>query len=159
MFKMFSKDKCVDILAPIEGEVHPLSTMEDEAFSSGALGKGVCILPFHGQVFSPVSGKVTLLFPTLHAIGIQSNDGVEVLIHIGMDTVNLNGKHFSAYVKQGDKVKVGQKLIEFDYQALKDLNINLQTPVVITNTDQFKEVNVVDIKQVQVGETVINIKK
>lgn len=149
----------VDILSPIEGEIVALSEVKDEAFSSEALGKGVCIIPTGHKVVAPVSGTVTNLFPTLHAIGITSDDGVEVLIHIGMDTVNLNGQYFKAYVKQGDLVKVGQALVEFDRDELLKLNINLQTPVVITNTNDMQSVEPCKSKEVNTQDIILKIKK
>lgn len=149
----------IEILSPVEGKVIQLSEMDDEAFSSEALGKGVCIIPTGNQIIAPISGEVTNLFPTLHAIGITSDEGVEVLIHIGMDTVNLNGKHFKAYVKQGDHVEVGQKLIEFDREEILKLNINLQTPVVITNTASLQDVQPCNDQDVVSGETLMKIIK
>lgn len=149
----------VDILSPIEGEIVALSEVKDEAFSSEALGKGVCIIPTGHKVVAPVSGTVTNLFPTLHAIGITSDDGVEVLIHIGMDTVNLNGQYFKAYVKQGDLVKVGQTLVEFDRDELLKLNINLQTPVIITNTNNMRSVESCELKKVNTQDIILKIKK
>ena len=152
------ENKELEVLAPIDGEVIQLSEMEDEAFSQEALGKGVCIIPKGNVVTAPISGEVTNLFPTLHAIGITSDEGVEVLIHIGMDTVNLNGKYFKAYVKQGDHVNVGDKLVEFDKEEIEKLNINLQTPVVITNTQNYASVAGCEDQEVVSGQTLITIK-
>lgn len=153
------KGKELEVLAPVDGKVIQLQEMDDEAFCKEALGKGVCIIPEGNTVIAPVSGTVTNLFPTLHAIGITSNEGVEVLIHIGMDTVNLNGQYFKAYVKQGDHVDVGQKLVEFDREEILKLNINLQTPVVITNTANFESVAGCKNQEVVCGQTLISIKK
>lgn len=151
-------NKEVDILAPIEGEVIALSEVKDEAFSNELLGKGVCIVPSSNQVVAPVSGVVTNLFPTLHAVGITSEDGIEVLIHIGMDTVNLNGQYFKAFVKQGDKVNMGDLLIEFDRNELLKQNINLQTPVVITNTKDLNTVEGYAVKSVHVKDVLLKVK-
>lgn len=148
-----------DILSPIEGEAVALSEVNDEAFSQGLMGNGVCIIPENGKVAAPVSGTVTTLFPTLHAVGITSLHGVEVLIHIGMDTVNLNGEHFKAFVKQGDTVKSGQLLIEFDKEALEKKNIDLKTPVVITNTNEMKNVETVTGKKVTNDDVIIMVEK
>lgn len=128
------------IKMPIQGEVVPLTQVPDEAFSQGALGKGVAINPIEGKVVSPVTGTVSVLFPTKHAIGIKSDNGVEVLIHIGMDTVQLNGEHFKEFVKQGDQVEVGQKLIEFDIEKIKKAGYPLITPVIITNYQDYCDV-------------------
>jgi len=111
-----------------------LSTISDEAFSSGALGQGVAIEPSEGKLVSPFSGTVTALFPTGHAIGITSDAGVELLIHIGMDTVQLGGKFFTPHVKQGDYVKSGQLLIEFDIKEIKKAGFITSTPVVVLTT-------------------------
>lgn len=148
-----------EIYAPIEGEIIPLKEVKDEAFSSELLGKGVCILPANGDVYAPVTGTVTNLFPTLHAVGITTDDYVEVLIHIGMDTVNLKGEGFQAFVQQGDYVTKGQKLITFDYQKFEELNINLQTPVVITNSQDFKNIQIAGYDHKSVNDVMIKIEK
>lgn len=156
-----SKEKKVtdEIYAPVEGEMIPLGKVKDEAFSSEALGKGVCIIPANGNVFAPVTGTVTNLFPTLHAIGITTDDHVEVLIHIGMDTVNLKGEGFQSFVKQGDYVTKGQKLITFDYQKFAELNINLQTPIVITNSQDFKDIQIVTCDHKSINDVIIKIER
>lgn len=148
-----------DIYAPIEGDVIPLSQMQDEAFSSEALGKGICILPSSNQVVAPVTGTIMNLFPTLHAIGLISDDGVEVLIHIGMDTVQLNGEGFKAFVKQGDYVQKGDLLIEFDIDEMKKKNINLQTPVVITNTNEYTDIQITDNTHTLSNQVILTIRK
>lgn len=128
------------VASPLQGVVIDLSEIEDAAFSSGALGKGVGIIPTVGKVVSPLDGEVTSLFVTKHAIGIKSDTGVEILIHVGMNTVALDGKHFSAAVKQGDQVKKGDTLLEFDMEAILANGYSLVTPVVVTNSDKFSDV-------------------
>lgn len=128
------------IIQPIEGKVCPLSEVSDEAFSQELLGKGIAIEPSKGEVISPVNGTITTLFPTYHAIGITSDTGIEILIHVGMDTVQLEGKHFKPLIKQGDIVTVGQKLLEFDIDAIKEAGYPTITPVIITNTAEYAEV-------------------
>lgn len=120
------------ILAPIKGKVKPIEESSDAAFASGALGKGVVILPEEGKVYAPVTGTVTVLFPSLHAIGITSDAGVELLIHIGINTVQLNGEGFTAHIKQGDQIKQGQLLVEFDMNKIKEAGYSLETPVLVT---------------------------
>lgn len=149
----------INVHAPVEGKVISLKEVEDEAFSNEMLGKGICIIPTGNEIVAPLSGIVTNLFPTLHAIGITSDDGVEVLIHIGMDTVKLNGQHFEAFVQQGDKVKEGQLLVRFDRDELLKMNMNLQTPVIITNTNDMEAVEVCNQDMVNFNDTVIKIKK
>lgn len=125
---------------PIQGEIVPLSNIKDPAFSSGALGEGIAIIPSGNQVISPCAGEITVLFETLHAIGIHTSEGADILIHIGLNTVNLGGKHFKSYVEQGSKVTPGQLLLEFDRQALIDEGYDISTPVVVTNSQEFNEI-------------------
>lgn len=128
------------IYSPLKGEVIELKNINDQAFASEALGKGIAIEPTEGKVSSPVKGTVTMLFNTNHAIGITSDSGVEILIHIGMDTVNLDGQGFKALVKNGDKIEVGQDLIEVDLELLKEKGFETVTPIVVTNTDDMVDV-------------------
>jgi len=133
-------NKRVDLAAPLTGEAKPLSACSDEAFSGEALGKGCVIFPTEGKVVSPCDGEVRKLFPTGHAVGLVTADGVEILIHIGMDTIKLDGKYFTAHVKQGDKVTKGQSLITFDKAAIEAAGYKTETPVVVTNTDDYLDV-------------------
>lgn len=132
----------VQIDAPVMGQVMPLSAAHDEVFASGALGQGVVVLPTEGEVFSPVEGEVTTLFPTKHAIGIVSSSGVEVLIHIGIDTVDLNGKYFESFVEQGDQVTLGEPLIKFDIEKIKEAGYSTETMVIITNSKEFESIKI-----------------
>jgi len=134
--------KNVQIDAPVMGQVMPLSAAHDEVFASGALGQGVVVLPTEGEVFSPVEGEVTTLFPTKHAIGIVSSSGVEVLIHIGIDTVDLNGKYFESFVEQGDQVTLGEPLIKFDIEKIKEAGYSTETMVIITNSKEFESIKI-----------------
>lgn len=127
-----------EVVSPLAGQVKPLSQATDPVFSSGVMGQGVVIEPSQGELVSPVNGTVTVLFPTKHAVGIVSEEGVEMLMHIGMDTVSLDGKGFEAHVAQGDKVTVGQKLISFDMDIIKKAGLVTETPVIITNQDDFQ---------------------
>ena len=126
------------LVSPLAGQVKPLNQATDPVFSSGVMGQGVVIEPSQGELVSPVNGTVTVLFPTKHAIGIVSEEGVELLMHIGMDTVSLDGKGFEAHVAQGDKVVVGQQLISFDTNVIKEAGLITETPVIITNQDDFQ---------------------
>ena len=128
----------VTITSPLAGEVKELSQATDPVFAQGLMGRGVVIVPSQGELVSPVNGRVTVFFPTKHAIGILSDEGVEILMHIGMDTVNLEGKGFEGYVSQGDKVKVGDKLISFDIDMIKKAGYVTETPVIITNSDRYQ---------------------
>jgi len=138
-----SGDKNVDdsvVLNPVHGRVLPLSKANDEVFSSGALGKGVVVEPKDGRVVAPFNGKIMSLFPTKHAIGLVSNNGIEVLIHVGINTVDLKGKHFNALVAQNDEVKAGQPLLEFNIKGIEESGYSSQTMVIVTNSDQYEDI-------------------
>ncbi len=139
-----------EVVSPLNGEVIALSEVKDAAFSSGALGLGVAIEPSEGKLVAPVAGTVSALFPTKHAIGITTDAGADLLIHIGMDTVQLEGKFFTAHVSQGDYVKPGQLLIEFDMEQIKAAGKPLTTPIVVTNHKEF-DLQLADLKQVKMG--------
>ena len=123
----------------------------------GILGKGVVIVPEEGKVVSPVNGVLTTIFPTLHAMGITSDDGAELLIHIGMNTVELNGKHFTAKAKQGDKISVGDVLVEFDKDAIAAEGYSTETPVLVTNADDFLDMITAEQKAAEYGDTIITV--
>lgn len=143
--------------SPITGEVIKLTEVKDDAFAQGALGKGVAIIPTEGKVVSPVDGVVTTFFPTGHALGVTSNGGAEILIHIGMDTVQLEGKYFKPMVKQGAEVKKGQPLLEFDLDAIKAEGFDIVTPVIITNVDNYLDIVETNSKDIAFGEELINV--
>ncbi len=128
------------IASPLKGEVKKLSDAEDEVFSSGVLGSGVAILPVEGKLVAPADGEITAFLPAGHAIGIKTDFGAEILIHVGMDTVKLNGKYFTKKVKQGDKVTKGQVLLEFDLNAIKAAGYSILTPVIVTNKDDYSDI-------------------
>ena len=145
------------IASPLKGTVIRLEEVEDAAFSSGALGKGAAILPEEGVLYAPADGMITAMFPTGHAIGMISNSGAEILMHIGMDTVQLEGRGFKPLIQPGDKVKKGQKLLEFDMDLIKEAGYSLTTPVLITNSGQFAQVAAVDCRHTEAGETLLTI--
>ncbi|MFS0779873.1 beta-glucoside-specific PTS transporter subunit IIABC [Neobacillus sp. 3P2-tot-E-2] len=145
-----------ELVSPLNGKVLALSEIEDAAFSSGALGHGVAIEPSEGKLLAPVSGTVSALFPTNHAIGITTDSGAEILMHIGMDTVQLEGKYFKAHTTQGEYVKKGQLLIEFDIEQIKKAGKPLTTPVVVTNHKDYSLV-LTNQKQVKTGNQLINL--
>lgn len=147
------------IASPLRGKVLPLEQMKDDAFASGVLGKGAAVLPEEGKLYAPADGEITTLFPTLHALGMMTKDGVELLIHIGLDTVQLNGEGFKAHISQGDQVKKGQLLIEFDIDFLEKKGYCLETPVLVTNSDDFLEVAVVAGAHADPGETLLKVLK
>ncbi|MFA9463588.1 MAG: beta-glucoside-specific PTS transporter subunit IIABC [Velocimicrobium sp.] len=145
------------IVSPLLGSVKELAEVEDEAFSSGALGQGIAIVPSEGKLYAPVDGEVTTFFPTGHAIGLMSKFGAEVLIHVGMDTVKLEGKGFRPKVAQGDIVKKGDLLLEFDIQAITKAGYSLVTPVVITNIHEYADIVPMAAKNVKPGDEIITV--
>lgn len=128
------------IVTPIQGEILPLSEIKDSAFSEGLLGQGFGVEPSEGKVFAPCDGTIMTLFPTKHAIGLISDNGAEVLIHVGLDTVKLDGQYFESHVEKGQHVKQGELLLSFDIAAIKAAGFSVQTPVVITNTQDYVDV-------------------
>lgn len=144
------------ICSPINGNVLPLSEAKDDAFAQGLLGNGVAIDPADGKVVSPVDGTVMTLFPTKHAIGLVSDNGAEILIHLGMDTVKLDGKYFEAHVKQGDKVKKGDVLVTCDVEAIKAEGYSMITPVIVTNTADYLDVVEMASGTVKAGDDIIS---
>lgn len=145
-----------EVLSPLKGEVKPLSEVKDEAFASGALGHGIAIEPSEGKLYAPADGTVSALFPTKHAIGITTDTGADILIHIGMDTVQLEGKHFIVHTTQGELVKKGQLLIEFDMDEIANSGKLLTTPIVITNYREF-HLEMTDKKQIQQGDSLFHL--
>ena len=128
------------LAAPMTGRAMPLSEVADEAFSSGAMGSGAAISPTVGEVYAPADGEITVFFPTGHAIGMTTDKGTEILIHVGMDTVSLNGKGFEPQRKAGDHVKQGELLLKVDLDVIKEAGLSADTPILVTNTDNFADV-------------------
>ncbi|MCR5493449.1 MAG: glucose PTS transporter subunit IIA [Streptococcus sp.] len=134
-------DTNIKIFSPLSGKMIALSEIKDEVFASGAMGNGIAILPSEGRVVAPADAEVTLLFPTKHAIGLKTTEGAEILIHVGMDTVTLNGKGFESHVSVGDKVQKGQMLLTFDIEEIKKAGLTTVTPIIITNTADYQSIN------------------
>lgn len=142
------------IVAPMNGTIKSLDDMDDVAFANGSLGKGVCIVPNEGKVFSPCSGKVTVIFPTGHAIGIKSDDGAEILIHIGTDLYDKKELLFKKYVSQGDIVKRGQLLVSFDLNKMKEKKLNADTAVIVSNTNDYLDILLNNVTTVKVKDPI-----
>ncbi len=147
-----------ELVAPINGQVVPLSDVKDEVFSSGSMGKGIAIEPQEGKVCSPLDGEVVMVFPTGHAIGLKSTNGAEVMIHIGMDTVELEGKGFTTLVKKGQAVKKGDPLIKFDMEAIKKAGFKLTTPIVVTNSNEYQEITAIADGPITIGTALLDLK-
>ncbi len=149
----------MEIGSPIKGKVLKLESIQDEAFASGILGKGAAILPEEGKVYAPADGVIATLFPTLHAIGMKTDEGIELLIHIGLDTVQLNGEGFQAMIQQGDHVKKGQLLVTFDKDFIEGKGFCIETPVLVANSDDFLDVVETKSAQVNPGDNFLSVLK
>lgn len=145
------------ISSPLKGKLTELKNVEDKAFACGALGKGIAIMPTEGKVVAPADGVLTTFFPTGHAMGITTNNGAEILIHVGMDTVKLEGKHFTLKAKQGDTIKKGQTLLEFDINAIEKEGYSLITPVIVTNSDNYLDIVESDKKEIDFKEDLLTV--
>ncbi len=148
------------ILSPMTGKVIKLSDVADEAFSSEAMGKGIAIEPTEGKVYAPFDGVVETAFPTKHAMGLTSDSGIELLIHVGMDTVKLNGEHFVSHISDGQKIKKGDLLLEFDIEAIKKAGYPIVTPIIVTNTADYSDISVLaNASDIKNGESLLDAKK
>ncbi|MGT2751250.1 PTS system trehalose-specific EIIBC component [Streptococcus orisasini] len=154
------KGTLVEVKSPLTGQVKPLSEATDPVFAQGVMGQGVLIEPSEGVLVAPVDGVVSVLFPTNHAVGMITDQGLELLLHIGMDTVNLEGNGFEAHVKQGDRVQAGDKLITFDMKAIKEAGYITETPVIITNQNDYQLDAVGDLPhETQAGDNLLTASK
>jgi PTS system D-glucosamine-specific IIC component len=134
------------------GRMIPLEDVPDQIFSQKIVGNGVAFLPEKGELVAPVNGTVTLIYPSLHALGITTDDGLEVLLHVGIDTSHLNGKYFTCMVKQGDRVEAGELLLKFNLNKVKQNAKSLATPMLITNSDRIKSWSFAPFKSVRKGQ-------
>ena len=156
--KMFGgKKEPVEVLSPVSGQVVPLSEVNDPAFAQEILGKGVAVKPSEGEFRAPFSGEVAVLFDTGHAVSIKGDNGAEIIVHIGLDTVQLKGQHFTAHVKQGDRVQAGDILITADLEQIRAAGYDVITPVIICNTPDFPDMVCYTGIQVKAGELVITL--
>lgn len=147
----------VEIASPLDGKEIALKDVDDEVFASGVTGKGIAIIPENNTVLSPADGTVSVLFPSKHAVGITTKEGIEILVHIGLNTVMLDGEGFTAFVKQGDQVKKGQKLLEFDKDFITNKGCSLQSPLIITNADQFKDILIETKTEIRTGDIAMEV--
>lgn len=149
--------KGTKLVSPLDGTVMPLAEVKDEVFSSGAMGQGVAVEPTNGLLRAPADGKMVMTFATGHAVGMKSNDGAEILIHIGMDTMNLQGKGFETLVQKGQEVKAGDPLVKFDIDAIKEAGYTVTTPIVITNSKEYGQVRQVAFGEVKTGDKILDL--
>lgn len=147
-----------EIASPLNGKLIALSDVNDKTFASGAMGNGAAVIPSEGVLRAPADGKIIMLFDTKHAVGIKADNGVEILMHIGMDTVNLNGKYFEAVKKAEDRVKKGDVIVKFDIDAIKAEGYDVTTPVIITNTDEYESIEKADTETVHAGDTIMTVR-
>lgn len=145
------------VVSPLNGQVMTLSEVKDEVFSSGAMGKGMAIEPTDGVLHAPADGQIIMTFPTSHAIGMRTTDGAEILMHIGMDTVNLQGKGFNTLVEKGQNVKAGDELVKFDIPAIKKAGYKVTTPIVVTNSQNYADIERTADGQVKVGQEILDL--
>lgn len=155
MFRFFRKNKSIEIVSPVTGKIIPIEEVPDQVFSEKMIGDGLAIDPKEGRVLSPIDGEVVTIFPTNHAIGLVSKEGLEILIHIGIDTVELNGVGFTRIIEKDSKVKKGDLLVEFDIDLIKEKGKSPITPVIISNMDKVKNIDKIDSGETVGGETVI----
>lgn len=147
----------IELSSPLTGTVIPLADVEDAVFAGGVLGEGLAILPEEGKVYAPADGIISAVTDTRHAVGMTTDQGVEVLIHVGLDTVQLGGKGFTLHCKTGDKVKKGSLLLEFDMKIIKEAGLSLTTPVLVSNMMNFISLKPSEEKQVKAGDTLLTI--
>ena len=147
----------IELESPLSGAVIPLTEVEDAVFAGGVLGEGLAIIPSEGKVYAPADGTISAVVDSKHAVGITTDTGVEVLIHVGLDTVQLGGEGFTLHCKTGDKVKKGSLLLEFDMDKIKEAGLSLTTPVLVSNMTNFVSLKPTDKKQVKTGETLLTI--
>lgn len=144
--------------SPLNGKAIELSEVNDATFAGEVLGKGFAVVPTVGEVYAPFDGVVETVFETKHAIGLKSNEGIEILIHIGLNTVELNGKHFQTFVKEGDTIHAGDALISFDMEGIKEAGYDITTPVIVTNIDDYSDISKLLNGEVKVGNPVLKLK-
>lgn len=147
------------IYAPMRGQAVNITEVPDPVFAEGLLGKGIAIQPADGKVFAPVDGTVSMMFETGHAVSLVSKAGAEILIHVGLETVSLQGKPFTVHAKNGDKIKKGQLLLEVDLEMIKEAGLPTITPVLVCNTDDYTSFNMVTGKAVTNDDVVIELGK
>lgn len=158
--KMFEKNaKTISLKAVEDGRTTPMDEVNDQTFAQELLGPGIAIVPSNGTVVSPINGTIATVMDTKHAVCIQGEDGLELIVHAGLDTVELNGKYYQTYKEIGDQVKAGDVLLEFDLEEITKAGYDVTTPIVITNLGDYKITKCLTGQQVKAGEEVIQLTK
>jgi len=147
--------KIENVFSPLQGTVVPLSSVPDSAFAEKMIGDGIAVIPKDGKVVSPVKGQIIQVFPTKHAIGIKSEKGLELLIHVGLDTVELNGEGFDPYVTDGQTVNIGDPLLTVDLEYLKNHDKNVICPIIITNMEQISNIDQSNFSEINHGDLLL----
>lgn len=147
------------VSAPVSGMIVPLTDVADPTFAQGILGQGAAIIPSEGRIVAPADGTIDVMFDTGHAVSMTTADGTEVLIHVGLDTVQLKGEHYKACCKMGDQVKKGDLLIEFDPEAVRAAGYDVVTPVIICNSDGYSAIKAAPTGEILAGDTLLKLKK
>ena len=156
--KMFEKNaKTISLKAVEDGRTIPMDEVNDQTFAQELLGPGIAIVPSNGTVVSPINGTIATVMDTKHAVCIQGEDGLELIVHAGLDTVELNGKYYQTYKEIGDQVKAGDVLLEFDLEEITKAGYDVTTPIVITNLGDYKITKCLTGQQVKAGEEVIQL--
>ena len=160
MFNFFKKKQDNEFFlgAPAKGKAVDLKEVNDPTFSTGMLGQGVAVIPSEGKIYAPADGEIVMVFDTLHAVSMTADNGVEILIHVGLDTVELKGNGFEGHVKAGDKVKKGDLLLTVDLEAVKEAGYDIITPMLVCNTDDYAAVEGIFGKDVMPKDDVVSIK-
>ncbi|MCM1122557.1 MAG: PTS glucose transporter subunit IIA [Eubacterium sp.] len=156
---LFSKDNGRKVGAPMAGKLVSIKKVSDPTFSDEIIGKGAAIIPSDNRVCAPVDGVVTTIFPTGHAAAVTGDGGEEILIHVGLDTVKLNGKHFTIHASEGQKVKKGDLLVEADIEQIKAEGYDIITPVIVCNSDDFAQITMEEERDVAQGDAILTLRK
>ncbi len=157
LHNLFSKNDKVGIVAPVAGRLINIKEVDDPAFNEEVLGKGVAVVPSDTRICAPVDGKVSAIFPTGHAAAVTSREGVEILIHVGLDTVKLKGRHFIVHAHEGQEVKKGELLLEADIEKIQAEGYDITTPIVICNSHDFSKIHIAETGTVSQGEEILNV--
>ncbi|WP_243299936.1 PTS sugar transporter subunit IIA [Bacillus litorisediminis] len=154
--KWFGKkeiNRTITVKAPLTGKLVALEDVPDPVFSEKMMGDGIAIEPFDNQVVSPVDGEIIQVFPTKHAVGIKAENGLEILIHVGLETVSMNGEGFESHVQEGSKVKTGDPLLTVNFDLVREKAKSAVTPIILTNADQIATMKKLENNEVQKGVT------
>lgn len=151
------KNKEIVVGSPVKGRAVPISEVNDPTFAEEILGKGVAVMPEDGKICAPAAGEIAMVFDTLHAFSMTTKEGAELLVHVGLETVGLKGKGFTAHKKAGDKVEKGDLVLTADFDVIRGEGLDTIIPVILCNTDEYKEIEPLAGKDVSVGDDILKI--